>query len=149
MYKEYNSTLKECYDCVMGNEEIKFALSLLQRTLTAKESDSAELNDKYIEAEKIYKQHDEEFQPLKKETESLYNEALASTNNINPQDKAFKPLNKLFEKLPATIIDINNELATAQAKVFCLAKNVDAENVSATRRYMSLHNLVCYKLSSQ
>lgn len=131
-YKEYNTVLREYFDFVTDNEEIKFTLSLLQQTLTIKENDAAELNDKYKEAEKLYKQHDEEFQPLKRDAENLYNEALQTTNNISPQNPAFKTLNKLFEKLPATISDINNELDIAQAKVFCMAKNVDAENVSAT-----------------
>lgn len=123
----------------MGNEETKFTLSLLQRTLTARENDAADLKDRYREAEKIYKQHDEEFQPLKRNAESLYDEALKTTNNISPQHSAFKSLNKLFEKLPATINDINNELEIANAKVFCMAKNVDAENVSATMEDIILH----------
>lgn len=130
MYKEYNVVLQECFNCNTSNVEIKFAITLLQQTLMTKENDVEELKDKFIKAEKIFKQHDEEFQPLKKEAERLYNEALLSTNSINPQDDAFKPFNKAFEKLPATIAEINNELNIAQAKVFCMAKNVDTENVS-------------------
>jgi len=94
-----------------------------------KETEADELKNKFITAEKIFKEHDEEFQPLKKEAETLYKEALTSTNNLSPQDDAFKAFNKAFEKLPATIAEINNELNIAQAKVFCMAQNVDAENV--------------------
>lgn len=130
MYKEYNAVLQECFNCNTGNVEIKFAITLLQQTLMAKENDAEELKDKFVTAERVFKQHDEEFQPLKREVERLYNEALVLTNNLNPQDDAFKPFNKAFEKLPTTIIEINNELNVAQAKVFCMAKNVDAEKVS-------------------
>ncbi|XP_025994604.1 structural maintenance of chromosomes protein 5 [Solenopsis invicta] len=129
MYKEYNEVLLECFNCNIGHVEVKFALALLQQTLIIKENDVEELKDKFKTAEKLFKQHDEEFQPLKKEAERLYNEALVLTDNLNPQDDAFKPFNKAFEKLPATIPEINNELKTAQAKVFCMAKNVDAEDI--------------------
>ncbi|XP_014480265.1 PREDICTED: structural maintenance of chromosomes protein 5 [Dinoponera quadriceps] len=129
VYIKYNEVLKKYYNCVINNEEMKFTLSLLRQTLAVKKSDIAELEDKYKEAERIYKQHDEEFQPLMKEAEDLYKEALSSTNNISPQDEAFNALNKLFEKLPSNIKDINHELDVANAKVFCMAKNVDAENV--------------------
>jgi len=126
--------MKECFNCIINQEEIKFAITLLQQNLLSKESDIEELKEKFAEAEKAFKQYDEDplngFQPLKKETERLYNEALSSTDNINPQDNAFKAYNKVFEKLPATIAEINNELNIAQAKVFCLAKNIDAENVN-------------------
>jgi len=130
MYKEYNEILQECFNCNTSNVEVKFAIILLQQTLMIKENEAEELKDNFISAERIFKKHDEEFQPLKKEAERLYNEALISTDHLNPQDDAFKPLNKAFEKLPSTIAEINNELNIAQAKVFCMAKNVDAENVS-------------------
>ncbi|XP_072759051.1 structural maintenance of chromosomes protein 5 [Anoplolepis gracilipes] len=138
MYKEYNAILKECFNCVKRNDEVKFAIALQQQTLVIKENEVAELKDMLKNAERIFKRYDEEFQPLKKETERLYNEALASTNNIKPQDNDFKPLNKAFGKLPATIADINKELNIAQAKVFCMAKNVDAENV--LREYEGIQN---------
>lgn len=131
-YKEYNIVLEECFNYNTSNVEIKFAITLLQQTLITKENDAVELKDKFVTAERIFKQHEEEFQPLKREAERLYKEALASTDNLNPQDNAFKSLNKAFEKLPATINGINHELNIAQAKVFCMAKNVDAENVSMT-----------------
>lgn len=130
MYKEYNAILQECFNYNTSNVEVKFAISLLQQTLLNKENDVEELKDKFTTAERTFKKHDEEFQPLKREAERLYNEALTSTNNISPQDDAFKALNKAFEKLPATVAEINNELNTAQAKVFCMAKNLDAETVS-------------------
>lgn len=130
MYKEYNAIQEECFDHNTSNVEVKFAISLLQQTLLNKENDVEELKDKFTTAERTFKKHDEEFQPLKREAEKLYNEALTSTNNISPQDDAFKALNKAFEKLPATVAEINNELNTAQAKVFCMAKNLDAEIVS-------------------
>ncbi|KAL6263333.1 hypothetical protein P5V15_006130 [Pogonomyrmex californicus] len=138
MYKEYNTVLKECFNCNTSNVEIKFAITLLQQTLTAKENDVEELKDKFTTAEEIFKQHDEEFQSLKRETERLYKEALEITNQISPQDNAFKSLNKAFEKLPATIPEINNELNIAQAKVFCMAKNIDAENI--LREYEEMQN---------
>lgn len=140
MYEECNTVLKECFDCIVSNEEIKFAITLLQQNLVTNENDVEKLNDEFTKAERTFKQHDEDFQPLKKEAERLYNEALSMTNNINPQDNAFKPYNKAFEKLPATIADINNELNVAQAKVFCLAKNVDAENVSTKCRNIGFVN---------
>jgi len=130
MYKEYNEILQECFNCNTSNVEVQFAITLLQQTLMTKEIEAEELKDKFISAEATFKKHDKEFQPLKKEAESLYNEALISTNHLSPQDDAFKALNKAFEKLPSTIDGINNELNIAQAKVFCMAKNVDSENVS-------------------
>lgn len=130
MYKEYITIQKEHFESITNNEEVKFALTLLEQNLLNQENDAAELKDKYKTAEFEFKQHDEEYQPLKGEAQRLYNEALQSTNNISPQDNAFKPLNKAFEKLPATIAEINNELNVSQAKVFCMAKNVDAEGVS-------------------
>lgn len=130
MYKEYNVVLKESFNCITKNEEVKFALTLLEQTLINKENDAAELKDKYKTAEWEFKRHDEEFQPLKTEAERLYNDALQATSNISPQEDAFKPFNKAFEKLPATVAEINKELNVSQAKVFCMAKNVDAENVS-------------------
>lgn len=144
MYKEYNTILKECFNCVTKNNGVKFAIALLQQSLIVKENEAAELKDMFINAERTFKQHDQEFQPLKKEAERLYNEALTSTNNINPKDNEFKSFNKAFEKLPATINEINKELNIAQAKVFCLAKNIDAENVSIiyNKGYKIL--LTCY-----
>lgn len=138
MYREYNIILKECFKCVTNNDEVKFALALLQQTLVIKENDVAELKNTLKNTERIFKQHDEEFQPLKREAERLYNEALTSTDNVNPQQDAFKPINKAFEKLPATIAEINKELNISQAKVFCMAKNVDAENV--LREYEEIQN---------
>ncbi|XP_071557366.1 structural maintenance of chromosomes protein 5 [Temnothorax nylanderi] len=129
MYKECNAVLRECFDCNTSNVDLKFAIALLQQTLMTKENDAEELKDTFTRAERTFKQYDEEFQPLKRETERLYKEALTSTNNLNPQDDDFKTYNKAFEKLPATIAEINNELNTAQAKVFCMAKNVDTENI--------------------
>lgn len=131
MYEEYNVVLKECFKCIITNEEVKLAKTLLKRTLDTQEHEVVELKDKFKEAERIFKQFDQDYQPLKKEAERLYNEALSTTNNTSPQQNAFKSYNKAFEKLPATIAEINNELHVAQAKVFCLAKNVDAENVSS------------------
>lgn len=146
IYKEYNTILKESFNCVTKNNEVKFAIALLQQSLIIKENEAAELQDMLTNAERTFKQYDEEFQSLKREAERLYNEALASTNNINPKDNAFKPLNKAFEKLPATINEINKELNIAQAKVFCLAKNIDAENVSVTynKGYKILLTYVIY-----
>ncbi|XP_012059137.1 PREDICTED: structural maintenance of chromosomes protein 5 [Atta cephalotes] len=138
LYKEYNGILQECFNCNTSNVEVKFAITLLQQTLLFKETEADELKDKFITAEKIFKEHDEEFQPLKKEAETLYKEALTSTNNLSPQDDAFKVFNKAFEKLPATIAEINNELNIAQAKVFCMAQNVDAENI--LREYEEMQN---------
>ncbi|KAL0107255.1 hypothetical protein PUN28_015650 [Cardiocondyla obscurior] len=140
MYKEYNTVLQECFNYNTNNVEIKIAVTLLQQTLISKENAVHELKDKFATAEKMFKQHDNEFQPLKKEAERLYSEALLSTNNLSPQDDAFKPLNKAFEKLPATINEINNELTVAQAKVFCMAKNMDTENVLL--EYEDLQNYV-------
>ncbi|KAG5329555.1 SMC5 protein, partial [Acromyrmex charruanus] len=138
LYKEYNGILQECFNCNTSNVEVKFAITLLQQTLLFKETEADELKDKFITAERIFKRHDEEFQPLKKEAERLYKEALTSTNNLNPQDDMFKAFNKAFEKLPATIAEINNELNIAQAKVFCMAQNVDAENI--LREYEEMQN---------
>jgi len=146
MYKEYNGVLKECFNSIINHEEIKFAITLLQQSLVSKESDVEELKDKFADAERAFKQYDEDplngFQPLKRETERLYNEALKTTDNINPQDNAFKSYNKVFEKLPATIAEINNELNIAQAKVFCLAKNVDAENVNIMSQEIQTYNCI-------
>lgn len=129
-YTEYNSIVKEHFTGMTANEEIKFTTMLLQKTLMSKENSAEDLKHKFAEAEKTFKEYEEEFQPLKRETERFYNEALQITNNIHPQDRAFQSLNKIFEKLPATIPDINKELNIAQTKVFCMAKNIDAENVN-------------------
>ncbi|KYQ56942.1 Structural maintenance of chromosomes protein 5 [Trachymyrmex zeteki] len=138
LYKEYNGILQEYFNCNTSNVEVKFAITLLQQTLLFKENEAEELKDKFIIAERVFKRHDEEFQPLKKEAERLYKEALTSTDNMSPQDDAFKAFNKAFEKLPATIAEINNELNVAQAKVFCMAQNVDAENI--LREYEEMQN---------
>jgi predicted nucleic acid-binding Zn-ribbon protein len=130
MYKEYNEALLECFNCNTDNVEVKFELELLQQTFITVKNNVEELNDKFETTKKLLEHHDEEFQPLKREAERLYNEALILTDNLSPQDDAFKSFNKAFEKLPATIPEINNELNTAQAKVFCMAKNIDAEDVS-------------------
>ncbi|XP_011880783.1 PREDICTED: structural maintenance of chromosomes protein 5 [Vollenhovia emeryi] len=137
-YKNYNTVLQEYFNSNTNNVEIKFAITLLKQTLMTKENDVEELKEKFAKAERIFKRHDEEFQPLKREAERLYNEAKATTDNLNPQDDAFKAFNKAFEKLPATIGEINNELNVAQAKVFCMAKNVDAENI--LREYEEIQN---------
>ncbi|XP_071634268.1 structural maintenance of chromosomes protein 5 [Temnothorax longispinosus] len=128
-YKECNAVLRECFDCNTSNVDLKFAIALLQQTLMTKENDAEELKDKFTKAERTFKQCDEEYQPLRREAERLYKEALATTKNLSPQNKEFKIYNKAFEKLPVTIAEINNELNTAQAKVFCMAKNVDTENI--------------------
>lgn len=138
IYKEYNAILQDCFNCNTSNVEVKFAITLLQQTLMLTENNAEDLKDKFKIAERLFKRHDEEFQPLKKEAERLYNDALATTDNISPQNDAFKPFNKAFEKLPATIAEINNELNVAQAKVFCMAKNVDAENI--LREYEEMQN---------
>lgn len=132
IYGEYNAILKECFDCVTQSERVKFTVTLLQQNLMTKENEVEELKDKLTQAEKMFKEHDERFQPMKREAEKLYNEALKSTDNISPKDSAFKTFNKAFEKLPATIAEINNELEICHAKVYCMAKNVDADNVSYT-----------------
>lgn len=122
---------------------MKFTLTLLQQSLVMKENEAEELKDKLAKAERIFKQYDEEFQPKKKETQRLFNEALRSTDNISPKDNGFKVFNKAFEKLPATIAEINNELEVCQAKVYCLAKNVDAENVSAREEFILSQCVLC------
>lgn len=141
MYKKYNVVLQECFNCNISNVEIKFAITLLEKTLMIKEDEIEELKDKFAKAERIFKQYDEEFQPKKREAERLYREALISTNHLSPQDDAFELFNKAFKKLPKTINEINKELNVAKAKVFCMAKNVDTENVSTTI-YANMKNII-------
>ena len=97
--------------------------------LRQKQNDSQELRDRCDDAERTFKALEEELRPLKNEVEKLYKEALATTNGLSPQDKGFKPFNNAFEKLPPTIEEIEEDLRTSQAKVFCMTKNDDSENV--------------------
>ena len=94
-----------------------------------KKDDSLELREKCQEAESIFRRLEDELRPLKNELEKLFRDAIATTNGCNPQSKGFRVFNNAFEKLPDTIEKIDEELKIAQAKVFCMAKNDDSENV--------------------
>lgn len=138
LYKSYNTELEECFKCITANEEIKFALKLQKRLLTAKQEAMHELRDKLKEVEEKLRHISLEVQPLKNGVQRMYNEALETTDGISPTDEAFAPINKIFNKLPPTIEEINNELNVAQAKVFCMENNVDGENI--LRRYEEVKN---------
>lgn len=130
IYKAYNTELEESFKCITAKEQAALALKLHNRALTVKMNDSQDLREKLKEAEDKMKQLSIELQPLKDEVQRMYNEALETTNGINPSDRAFAPINKAFNKLPPTIAEINNELNIAQATVFCMGNNIDAETVS-------------------
>lgn len=130
LYKVYNAELEESFKSVVANEQIELASKLQNRSLRIKVNDSQELRDKFKAAEDKVRQLNLELQPMKNEVQKMYKEALEITGGINPSDEAFAPINKVFNKLPPTIEDINNELNIAQAKVFCMGNNMDGEHVS-------------------
>ena len=129
MYSTYNAELEECFKCTVANEQVELALKLQNRSLRMKINDSQDLRDKLKASEDKVKQLSADMQPTKNEVQRMYNEALQTTNGIHPGDDSFAPINKIFNKLPPTIDEINNELNIAQAKVFCMGNNVEGENV--------------------
>ncbi|KOC65567.1 Structural maintenance of chromosomes protein 5 [Habropoda laboriosa] len=129
IYRAYNAELEESFANITASEESELALKMKKRSLRIKINDSQDLREKLKAAEGKVKQLSQELQPMKTEVQKMYNEALETTNGINPSEKGFEPINKVFIKLPPTIEEINNELNIAQAKVFCMANNVDGENV--------------------
>lgn len=126
----YNKELEEYYKYVTENEQTELVLKLQNRLLRTKINDSQDLRDKLKVAEDKVRQISLELSPMKNETQRIYNEALQTTNGISPTDEAFAALDKIFNKLPPTIEELNNELNIAQAKVFCMENNVDGEYVS-------------------
>lgn len=129
LYEKLNTILEDCFVFEKVNGQSKLELKIEQQKLRQYQNDSQELRDKCDNAERIFKNLEEELRPLKNEVENLYKQALESTNKINPQDKRFQKFNTVFEKLPNSIEEIDEELRTAQAKVFCMGKNDDSENV--------------------
>ncbi|XP_076647779.1 structural maintenance of chromosomes 5 [Halictus rubicundus] len=128
-YKTYNDELEECFKSIIMSEEIELALKLQNRTLNSKMNESQDQRDNLKAAEENVRQLSIEMQPMKNEVQKMYNDALETTNGINPSDASFAPINKVFSKLPPTIEEINNELNIAQAKVFCMTNNMDGESV--------------------
>ena len=94
-----------------------------------------------VEEEKV-RQISLELNPMKNETERVYNEALQTTNGISPTDEGFASLDKIFNKLPPTIEELNNELNIAQAKVFCMGNNIDGENI--LREYEDIEKTIVH-----
>lgn len=139
IYKAYNTELKDCFKCITISEEIELALKLHNKSLRVKINDSQDLREKLKVAEDKVKQLISELHPLRKEVERIYNEALETTDGISPQDDAFAAINKIFNKLPPTIEEINNELNIAQAKVFCMGNNIDGENVSFEKFHININ----------
>ncbi|XP_051166122.1 structural maintenance of chromosomes protein 5 [Leptopilina boulardi] len=129
LYEKLNTILEDCFVFEKVNGQSKLELKIEQQKLRQYQNDSQELRDKCDNAERIFKNLEEELRPLKNEVENLYKQALESTNKINPQDKRFQKFNTVFEKLPNSIEEIDEELRTAQAKVFCMGKNDDSENI--------------------
>ncbi|CAK9812836.1 Structural maintenance of chromosomes protein 5 [Anthophora plagiata] len=129
IYKAYNTELEESFTYITANEESELALKVKKRLLRIKINESQELREKLKESEDKVKQLSQELQSMKIEVQKMYREALETTNGINPSENAFQPINKIFNKLPPTIEEINNELNIAQAKVFCMGNNIDGENI--------------------
>lgn len=129
LYGKLNTILEDCFVFEKVNGQSKLELKVEQQKLRQCKNDSQELRDKCESAERIFKHYEDELRPLKNEVENLYKEALESTNNINPQDKRFRTFNTAFEKLPNSIDEIEEELRTANAKVFCMGKNDDSDNI--------------------
>ncbi|XP_034178803.2 structural maintenance of chromosomes 5 [Osmia lignaria lignaria] len=129
MYRTYNKEFEEYYKYTIENEQTELILKLQNRSLRMKINDSQDMRDKLkIEEEKV-RQISLELNPMKNETQRIYNEALQTTNGISPTDERFASLDKIFNKLPPTIEELNNELNIAQAKVFCMGNNIDGENI--------------------
>ncbi|CAK9827391.1 Structural maintenance of chromosomes protein 5 [Anthophora retusa] len=129
IYKAYNTELEESFTYITANEESELALKVKKRLLRVKINESQDLREKLKESEEKVKQLSQELQIMKNEVQKMYREALETTNGINPSESAFQPINKIFNKLPPTIEEINNELNIAQAKVFCMGNNIDGENI--------------------
>ncbi|XP_043597499.1 structural maintenance of chromosomes protein 5 [Bombus pyrosoma] len=129
IYKAYNTELVESVECIMDSETTDYVLALRNRSLRVKINNSHDLRERLKEAEDKVKQLCQELQPLKHEVQRVFNQALQSTNGISASDSAFAPIKKIFNKLPPTIEEINNELNIAQAKMFCMGNNIDGENI--------------------
>lgn len=138
IYKAYNTELVESVECIMDSETTDYVLTLRNRSLRVKINNSQDLRERLKEAEDKVKQLGQELQPLKYEVQRIFNQALQTTNGISASDSAFAPIKKIFNKLPPTIEEINNELNIAQAKMFCMGNNIDGENVSFKRLQLNM-----------
>lgn len=123
----------------MMNEEMKLKFKFQQDKLSFNENDSLDLKNQLDEAERKFKELDRELQPLKQQTEKLYTAALESTGGVGINDPSAKSIKTAFSKLPATIPEINEELQTATAKIYCMSKNDDGENVSTVQQNIALN----------
>ncbi|XP_053989694.1 LOW QUALITY PROTEIN: structural maintenance of chromosomes protein 5 [Hylaeus volcanicus] len=141
VYETYNNELEACFKYIIDNEQIQLALKLQNRFLRMKVNKSQDLREKLKEAENRVRQLTSEINPMLQEVQRMYNEALEITNGIGPSDKKFTAINKAFSKLPPTVEEINNELHTAQAKVFCMGNNVDGE--STLHEYEKVETEIC------
>ncbi|XP_017884045.1 structural maintenance of chromosomes protein 5 [Ceratina calcarata] len=129
IYKEYNAVLKQCFKYTTTSEQAELTINMHKRLLRVKGNELQDMRGKLKEAEDYVRRLSQEAQPMKSEAERLYKDALETTHNITPSDKAFEQINKIFTKLPPTIEEINKELNIAQAKVFCLGNSGDGENI--------------------
>ncbi|XP_043259904.1 structural maintenance of chromosomes protein 5 isoform X1 [Colletes gigas] len=129
VYEKYNVELEECSKYITTNQQVELALKLQNRFLRLKVHESQDLREKFKAAEDTIKRLNSEMQSMKNEVQRMYADALETTNGISPKEKAFAPINKVFNKLPPTLEDINKELNIAQAKVFCMGHDTDGENI--------------------
>lgn len=130
-FKNYNVVLEQYIETNHASACGKLEMKLLQRELAVQQNVYQEMMERRSKAERTVRNYDNDLQPLKAEAKRMLEEALVMTNGLGPDDKkGFEKLNKQFSKLPATIEEINDELKTAQAKVFCMGNAPDGDNVS-------------------
>ncbi|XP_076630120.1 structural maintenance of chromosomes 5 isoform X2 [Colletes latitarsis] len=129
LYEKYNVKLEECSKYITTNQQDELALKLQNQFLRLKVNESQDLREKFKAAEDKVRRLTSEMQSMKNEVQRMYDDALETTNGISPSEKAFAPINKVFNKLPPTLEEINKELNIAQAKVFCMGHDTDGENI--------------------
>ena len=133
MWPKYIGLFSKCVDFVTTNESVKFEHRLQRRIVATKQTSCAELREKLLDTERNFKSIERELEPLRIETQKLWDKAKQSTNDITPQQDGFKSFNRAFERLPPTLPEIDDAIMNAQANVYVLdngERMEDAEVVS-------------------
>lgn len=129
VYAQYNAQLSECFQSITDNAQKKFELDLQQRVYASQVNESQHLRDQCTLAEQTFKRLESELAPLRKATMKLYDEAMLSTGQVNPQNPKFRTYALAFAKLPVTLEEIEAEHQAAQGQLYCLGENADGEAV--------------------
>ncbi|KAK0082913.1 hypothetical protein PV325_010331 [Microctonus aethiopoides] len=130
MYTKCNSLADEALKVNIESETVSMQLTVLQKELANELEETKIIRENLRVAEIEHHDLEKQLQPLKRETERLYDDAMRLTDGANPQDTArFKPFKTAFGKLPGTIEEIDEALQTAQARVYCLDDHHGGEDI--------------------